>query len=221
MVRMQAFASNGEWLKQRESIIGGSDAGAILGVNKWKSNVELWEEKTGLRKAANISDNPLVKYGSQAEDYLRELFKLDYPHFKVSYTPFNMWRNDKYPWAHASLDGWIDVPYADGTQKGVLEIKTATITSRQQREEWQDKIPQSYYAQVLHYLMVTEFDFAIVKAQLKYEPFENHETYLVTQHYVINRDDVEGDIKLLEEKEKEFAECIRNGVRPSLVLPEI
>ena len=34
-----------EWLKARQAGIGGSDAGTILGVNKWKSKTQLFFEK--------------------------------------------------------------------------------------------------------------------------------------------------------------------------------
>ena len=47
-----------EWIEKRRFGIGGSDAGAVLGVNKYKSNLELWEEKTGLTEAVDISDKP-------------------------------------------------------------------------------------------------------------------------------------------------------------------
>lgn len=50
---------------------------------------------------------PYVKYGTEAEKHLRELFKLDYPQYQVGYVENNMFTNDKYPWAHASLDGWL------------------------------------------------------------------------------------------------------------------
>lgn len=34
-----------KWLESRSSFLGGSDASAILGMNPYKSNVEVWEEK--------------------------------------------------------------------------------------------------------------------------------------------------------------------------------
>ena len=36
-----------EWLEWRRKGIGGSDASVVCGVNKWKSPVELWMDKTG------------------------------------------------------------------------------------------------------------------------------------------------------------------------------
>ena len=42
-------ADHGEWLQARSYGIGGSDASAILGMNPYKTNIELFEEKTGRR----------------------------------------------------------------------------------------------------------------------------------------------------------------------------
>ena len=134
-------------------------------MNPYKNNVELWEIKTGRAYADDISDKPYVIYGTKAEECLRELFKLDFPEYEMSYIDNNMWLNDKYPFAHASLDGWlID---KDG-RRGIWECKTTNVLQAMQKEKWNERIPDNYYIQVLHYMMVTEFDFAILKAQLKY-----------------------------------------------------
>lgn len=213
---MQTFPSRDEWLKARKTI-GGSDAACILGKNPWKSNVELFLEKTGQCTPDDISNKAVVKYGTDAEKPLRRLFRLDYPEMKVDYRENNMWTNDKYPWAHASLDGWITDK--DG-RMGVLEIKTTNVMSSRQKEEWKDKIPDNYYCQVLHYLMVTEYEFAILKAQLKWEI--DGEVYCQTKHYRIERSDVEQDIELLAEAEKRFVtENLRKRKKPALILPEI
>ena len=59
------------WLKERSKGIGGSDAACILGLNPYKTNVELWKEKTGRAKAQDISQKPCVIYGKKAEEYAR------------------------------------------------------------------------------------------------------------------------------------------------------
>lgn len=215
MVELTQLNSREEWLKARKGI-GGSDAASIVGMNPWRDNVELWEIKTGRREQEDISEKPAVKYGTEAEEHLRELFRLDYPHFKVNYVDNNMWKNSKMPWAHASLDGWLTAP--DG-RKGILEIKTTTIQRSTQKEKWQDQIPQNYYIQLLHYLLVTEFEFAILKAQLKFE-IEN-DLYIQTKHYHIERQEVTEDLEFLETAEREFAELIKKDKRPDLILPEI
>lgn len=216
-VSMQVLSSNAEWLEQRKNRIGGSDASCIVGMNPYKTNIELWEEKTGRRVAPDISDESYVKYGHDAEEYLRELFALDYPQYQVMYEDNNMWLNDKYPFAHASLDSWL---VDEDGRKGVLEIKTTNILQSMQKEKWKDRIPDNYYIQVLHYLMVTEFEFTILKAQLKYE-HNNGDVFLTTKHYKIERAEVEEDIKYLEDAERRFYEYIINDRQPNLVLPAI
>lgn len=216
MVEMIQLKDRAEWLEARKNRIGGSDASCIVGMNPYRSNVELWEIKTGQVEAEDISDKPYVKYGSGAEQHLRELFKLDFPQYKVSYVEDNMWLNDKYPFAHASLDGWLEDE--DG-RKGILEIKTTNILQSMQKEKWNNRIPDSYYLQVLHYLMVTEFDFAILKAQLKYD--YDGDIMLITKHYKIEREEVQEDIDFLEKAERRFFECIKEDRQPNLVLPVI
>lgn len=213
---MYTLKDRDEWLKARSGRIGGSDASAIIGMNPYRTNIELWQIKTGQLIPEDISDKPYVKYGTEAEQHLRELFKLDYPEYQVMYEENNMWLNDKYPFAHASLDGWL--VDQDG-RRGVWECKTTNILQSMQKEKWDHRIPDNYYIQVLHYLMVTEFDFAVLKAQLKYN-FDN-EVYLQTRHYKIERSEVQEDIDFLVSAEKKFWQDIQEKRMPDFILPEI
>lgn len=214
-VEMKILGSREEWLANRQRI-GGSDASAILGMNPYRTNIELWQIKTGQLVPEDISEKPYVKYGTEAEKHLRELFKLDFPEYQVFYEENNIWLNDKMPFAHASLDGWL--LDQDG-RKGVWECKTTNILQSMQKEKWNHRLPDNYYIQLLHYLMVTEFDFAVLKAQLKSE--FNGEIYLQTKHYKIERAEVEEDLKFLEYSEKEFWKQVQERKRPGLILPEI
>ena len=214
IIRLQ-FDSFGDWLFNRHGI-GGSDASAVLGMNPYKTNEELWLEKTGKLEPVDISDKSYVKYGHEAEPLLRELFALDYPEYIVEYYDNNMIRNKKYPWAHASLDGEL-VDY-DG-RRGILEIKTTNILQSMQREKWKNRIPDNYYIQILHYLMVTEYDFVVLKAQLK--SVWQEEIRLQTRHYFVERKDVLDDIELLKKEEMKFWADVLKKRRPALILPEI
>lgn len=216
MIEMKRFQSREEWLNARAGRIGGSDASAVVGLNPYKDNVTLWLEKTGQAAAEDISEKPYVKYGTVAEDHLRELFKLDFPEYQVFYEPDNMWLNDRFPWAHASLDGWL--VDQDGRQ-GILEIKTTNILQSMQKEKWNQRIPDNYYIQLLHYLMVTEFDFAVLKAQLKFD--YGGDIVLNTRHYKVERSEVEADIEYLQSSEKTFWKQVQERKQPALILPEI
>lgn len=217
MLEMKICNSHEDWLHARSGRIGGSDAAAVLGCNPWMTNVQLWEYKTDKAKQKDISDKEVVKYGNNAEPLLRQLFALDFPQYEVLYEENNIFSNDKIPWAHASLDGWL-VDKETG-RKGILEIKTSTISQSLQKEKWKNRIPDNYYIQILHYLMVTGFDFVILKAQLKYD--YDGDIMLNTRHYKIEREEVLEDIKYLIKAEKEFSEYIKNAIKPPLVLPTI
>lgn len=217
MLEMKICNSHEDWLHARRGRIGGSDAAAILGCNPWMTNVQLWKYKTGKDKQKDISDKEVVKYGNNAEPLLRRLFALDFPQYEVLYEENNMWLNSDYPFAHASLDGWL-VDKETG-RKGILEIKTTNIIQSLQKEKWKNRIPDNYYIQVLHYLMVTGFDFAVLKAQLKYD--YDGDIMLNTRHYKIERKEVLEDIEFLKKAEKEFFEYIEKDMQPPLVLPVI
>lgn len=205
-----------EWLKERKYGIGGSDAAAILGKNNWKSNVELWEEKTGRRTPPDISDKPCVRYGIEAEDLIRKLFALNYPEYEVQHQENTIIKHPKYPFLLASLDGTL-IDKETG-EMGVLEIKTSEIVRSMQHEKWKDKnIPDNYYCQVLHYLNVTGYSFVKLVAELKYD-----QDYQIRKTYTILKDEVLEDIKTLQEAEIEFwNEYVVKDIRPKLILPEI
>ena len=221
---MKILKDRSEWLKNRTRI-GGSDASAVVGMNPYKSNVELWLEKTGQVIPEDISDKPFVKYGTEAEPLLRELFRLDFPEYQVFYEENNLFLNEKYPWGHYSADGWLEekIKIDDQadliTRRGILEIKTTEILQSMQKEKWNHRIPDNYYIQILHGMLIMEADFAVLKAQLK-TVFDGV-PYLQTKHYHIERADVEDDIQYLAKEEEKFWACVQNGKRPNLILPEI
>lgn len=207
-----------EWLQERKNGIGGSDAATIIGLNPYKTNIQLWEEKTGRREAIDISDKPYVQYGTYAEEHLRELFKLDFPQYEVSHQENTIIKHPKYPFLFASLDGQL-VDKETG-ELGILEIKTTNILQSMQKEKWKDKIPDNYYCQVLHYLNVTGYSFVILKAQLKYD--YDGDIKLETRHYKILRKDVEKDIQMLQDSEISFwNDYVVKDRQPPLLLPEI
>lgn len=214
LARIQ-FDSMEEWLVNRKGI-GGSDASAILGLNPYKTNQELWMEKKGQMSPVDISGKSYVKYGNDAEPLLRALFALDYPEYKVEYYDNNMLTNNQYPWAHASLDG--ELVDLDG-RRGILEIKTTNILQSMQWQKWDNQIPDNYYIQVLHYLLVTEYDFVVLKAQLK--SVRDGEVRLTTKHYHIEREEVLDDIEMLKNEEEKFWHSLQSGQEPGLLLPEI
>lgn len=207
MVKMITLKSRDEWLEERKKRIGSSDAAAVLGKSPHMTNAELWEIKTGQAEQKDISNEPYVQYGTEAEKYVRGLFDLSSDYI-VKYESNNLWLNDKYPFAHASLDGWL---ISKDGKWGVWECKTVNVVRSGQMQEWKEGIPPHYYIQCLHHLMVTEFSFCVLTALFRFR-----DDSLRMQSYMIERN--EGDIEYLVQKEKEFYECVKKGKRPNLIL---
>ena len=216
LYKIYDFPDESAWLKGRMRGIGGSDASAIVGMNPYKSNIDLFEEKIGRRIPEDISQKPYVIYGKKAEAPIRELFKLDYPEYQVEHHEFRILQSAEYPFMQASLDGEL---IDSAGRRGILEIKTTNILRSMQYEKWKDRIPDNYYIQVLHYLLVTGYEFAVLRAHLASEWGADKRT--TAKHYFIERFEVQDDLNMLLQEEKKFWAYVESGRKPPLILPEI
>ena len=88
-----------------------------------------------------------------------------------------------------------------------------------QREKWRDQIPDNYYIQVLHCLLVTEYEFVELRAQLKSVWLS--QIRLETKDYHIEQSEAEEDIEILRQAEEEFWQNVVKRQQPNLILPEI
>lgn len=182
------------WLQVRRKGVCGSDASIILGMNKYKSSLALWKEKT--------NQVPIVENESDYTHFghvMEPVIKKEFAHrtgLKVRAVNYVL-QSDKYDWMLADIDGIVRE--TDGSYS-LFEAKTATEFKR---EIWEEKVPEEYYAQVQHYLCVTGFEKAYVCAIVGGNSYFCHE---------ILRD--EEYIKLLVEKEKEFWDCVTHHAQP-------
>lgn len=210
------FKDENEWLSGRMNGIGGSDASSVVGMNPYKTNIDLFEEKIGRKIPEDISDKPYVIYGKKAEEHIRELFQLDYPEYLVEHHEFRILQSIQHPFMQASLDGEIT---DQEERKGILEIKTTNILHSMQYEKWKDRIPDNYYLQVLHYLLVTGYDFVVLRAHLNSSWGKDVRTQV--RHYFIERNEVQEDLDYLLQEEIKFWKYVESGRKPPLILPEI
>ena len=68
------------------------------------------------------------------------------------------------PFIFASLDGELTVQYG---RKGSLEIKTTEIRRSVDWKKWSGQIPDYYYAQIVHQMLSTGYEFAILKTRIR------------------------------------------------------
>lgn len=216
------YTTKEEWHKLRGKGIGGSDASIILGYSNWTTNNELWHQKVyGVVKDDSLEDNELVIYGKTTEEPLRRLFQAKFVDvLEVKNTDEVLVRKDK-PYLRASLDGEISVindfvflssdeqEYKLKTgMRGIWENKTAYMPPK---DKWNKKIPMNYYCQILHYLMVTGYDFVIISVEITY-----HGGTSLIKHYCFMRKGREADLSFLERKEDEFWDMVENKIEPPL-----
>ena len=137
--------SREDWLAERKNSLGGSDMGAILGINNYRSPYAVWAEKTG--KVPDEPDNEAMRVGRDLEGYVIQRFCE--ASGKKCHRVNAILRNSKYPYIHANVDRVIL-----GEKSGV-EAKTASALN--ERRFAGGEFPATYYAQCCTYLAVTEY----------------------------------------------------------------
>jgi len=142
-----------QWLKDRESGIGSSDAAAAIGVCPWKSRFQLWAEKTGLADPPNLDAVEAVEWGNRLEPIITRAFSEHTLRDVTHNEEHEMWRHPDRQFLRATPDAFqFDDDKAD--QRGILEIKTAGHWAG---KSWIDENepPLHYQVQVQHQLACT------------------------------------------------------------------
>ena len=188
--------SRDEWLEIRQKGIGGSDVGSIFGLNKYKSPMQLWLEKTGKIESPNISNKLAVRLGNMLEDTVAQLFTEE-TGLEVKRNNFVLQHND-YPFMLANID-------REGKDKEgkrfILECKTAGSYAS---KDWQgEDIPLTYELQVMHYLIVTGYDYGYIACLIG------------NQQFVIKKIELdEKNKEIIIAREKEFWARVENNEMP-------
>lgn len=137
--------SREEWLKLRKTGIGGSDAGAICGLNPYSSPMNVYKDKISECLEQEETDNESMRQGRDLEEYVAQRFT-EATGLKVRRSN-RMYRNRQQPFMIADVDRLIV-----GEDAG-LECKTASAYSA---DKWKDgEVPSHYLIQCYHYMAVT------------------------------------------------------------------
>ena len=133
----------GEWLRLRKTGIGGSDAGAICGLNPYASAMSVYKSKVS--EDAEDVDNETMRQGRDLEEYVARRF-CEATGLKVRRSNM-MYRSREYSFMIADVDRLVV-----GEDAG-LECKTASAYST---DKWKDgQVPLHYLMQCYHYMAVT------------------------------------------------------------------
>ncbi len=160
-----------EWLAVRKQGIGSSDAAAAVGLNPYKSQLELWLEKTG-------RDTSLPKLDPQDEDSPAYWGNILEPIVATHYTRRSGHRvrrinavlqhpEPQLKWMLANIDREV----IGAPEVQILECKTAGINGARL---WKEGVPEYVQLQVMHQLAVTGKQAADVAVLLGGQHLEVH-----------------------------------------------
>ena len=142
MAILKQFKSRKEWLEARKSGLGGSDAAAILGVDPYRSALQVYAEKTDLIEPQE--DNDILWWGRKLQPIVAQAYRRETGR-KLQYYGNHFFVSQDRPHFFASLDAMIVEP------AGILEIKTSEVVTQQELEQ---EIPINWQVQIQHCLGV-------------------------------------------------------------------
>lgn len=138
------YTDTEEWLEGRLFGIGGSEAGIVLGLNPWKSRLELWDEKVNKTRRLDPDAEIRLKLGNILEPLIAEEYsKITGRELEIR--PQKV--HPKYPFILGNIDR--EILGSNGRGPGILEIKTKGAFT-----DWEDDIPVYYKAQIQHYMEI-------------------------------------------------------------------
>lgn len=190
-----------DWLAVRKQGIGSSDAGAAVGLNPYKSQLELWMEKTGrdtaLPKADPHDEESPMYWGNVLEPIVAWHYSKRTTNKVRRINAVLQHPDPELSWMLANIER--EVIGADEVQ--ILECKTAGINGARL---WKEGVPEYVQLQVMHQLAVTGKQAADVAVLLGGQTLEIHR---------IERD--EQMIARLIELERKFWESVVNDTPPA------
>lgn len=118
--RLTSREDQEEWLRIRKQYLTGTDAGAVCGMNPYKSAMQVYQDKVS--PEVELRDNESMRLGRDLEDYVAARF-MEAAGKKVRRSNA-MYVSDEYPFMMANVDRLVV-----GERAG-LECKTASHTAQ-------------------------------------------------------------------------------------------
>ena len=134
-----------EWLRERKNYLGGSDLGAIAGLNPYRTALDVYLDKTS--DDIRCETSPAMRWGTLLEDTIAKEYA-EVTGQTIEIEPNTIY-HPSMKFLGANIDRWV------GDKEYVLECKTAGFTrGKEWGEEGTDQIPESYLVQVAYYAAI-------------------------------------------------------------------
>ena len=160
------FDNRADWLEGRRTMgIGSSDAPAVLGISRYKSSYQLFNEKLGLMPASR-GETELIEWGNILEEPIAQRYaqETNRPVTNPNATPngrrYTVFRSREVDFMLAQVDRITEKSPND---VGVLEIKNAHFYTG---KSWLDinEPPLEFIVQLQHQLAVTGYQWGSIAA---------------------------------------------------------
>lgn len=188
--------SHNDVVTNRHTYIGGSEISVIMGLNRWKTPLKLWAEKTQKLPVPDLSNIEAVELGTDLEEFVAQKFAAKTGK-SVRKAPKEYIHKD-YEFMHAHIDRLIT------NSDELLECKTCSFFKK---DEWDgEEIPQEYILQVIWYLGITGRKTGYIAVLIGGQSFKYKR--------------IEFDQELFDtmvETAKEFWSCVQNDVPPAIM----
>ena len=134
-----------DWLAERKTGIGGSEAAAVLGVSPWATPVTVWLDKTG--RSGPKEETEAMRIGTELEDFVARRYCAE--------TGRTVRRYNKMVHVGCLLGNFdrLVVPEGEKVASHMDEIRTDTLLEcKTSSREWDGEVPIYYQTQVQHYM---------------------------------------------------------------------
>jgi putative phage-type endonuclease len=198
------------WLRQRRRGIGGSDAPVIMGFNRWRSILDLYDEKRSDEPPDTDAPTEAAWWGQTLEPVVAD-------HLESHITgltgdagwwlanPLGTLQNTEREFLLANVDRLLFHESTGSAARGIIEIKTVGL--RHAGEWGDDGIAMHALWQGIHYMATTGLPAVHYGVLIGGQEF---------RYRRIDRDEVADLEKELLDAEEEFWECVTTGREPKV-----
>jgi putative phage-type endonuclease len=151
---------NQDFSVDRSKYIGGSDIGAILGLSRFKTPLEVWMEKTG--KETKKLDSLPLRFGGFAESFVASEYARSTGFELIHDESIYIHPQHSFMSAHMDrfvLEGGAASSTSTSTPTRILECKTANpFSAGDWGEVGSDEVPMGYLCQCIWYMAITNIN---------------------------------------------------------------
>lgn len=187
-----------EWLKERRNHLGASDAAAVLGLDPFRSPIDVWVEKVH-PELLDEQENDFLEFGHDVEPAIERRYERETQRTVYHPEPAIV-VHPRYPELACTPDGLSDTPDAI-----VVEYKFQKWSDTF-GAEGSDEIPDNYLTQVCHQMACTNRERADVAVMPGAPPIRVYRAYR----------DRELENQLIDRLRAWWADHVVKGIEPAI-----